>query len=104
MRLDPLIDHDGFADHYRDLLQEVFGRIDADSIHSVSLGGVRYPKKVHESIRRLYPEEAMLVAGMEQRDDHVGYGEAREAELVRSCRDALLEWLPDEKLFGCPTT
>lgn len=45
LRFDPIIYEDDYQQHYRDLFETVFARINPETLHSVSLGVFRLPDK-----------------------------------------------------------
>ena len=57
LRFDPLIFYENWKKDYKELFSSIFGTIDVKSIHSVSCGPLRFPKKMYNKIFKLYPEE-----------------------------------------------
>lgn len=98
LRFDPLIDHKNFEAGFKELLQQVFEHVLAEQLHSVTLGPLRFPIDQHKTISRLFPEEPLFAAGMVKRDDMVSYPAEREAQMETFCRQALLEYIPENLL------
>ena len=50
LRLDPLIHHDGWQEGYRTLIEKIAQTLDPVRIHSIVLGGFRFPPRLREII------------------------------------------------------
>jgi len=48
LRLDPLIHHDGWQAGYRELIEKISQTLDSKRIHSIVLGGFRFPPRLRE--------------------------------------------------------
>lgn len=101
LRFDPLIDHHGYADHYRNLFAEIFAAINIERLHSVSLGSFRVPREYFRQMQRLYPEEKLFAGRMETRNGLTRYDDRRQQQLQSDCTDMLLGYIPEQKLFPC---
>jgi spore photoproduct lyase len=101
VRLDPLIYTPDFRAAYQRLLADVFGALDLESLHSVSLGGFRLPRPYYKTIQRLYPEEPLFAGPLETRGGMVSYASELEQELSGFCTRELLRYIPQERLFPC---
>ena len=60
LRFDPLIWHQGYQAHYRQLFETAFAALDSKKIHSVSLGQFRLPKATFKNIQPALPRRAPL--------------------------------------------
>ncbi len=85
LRFDPLILVDDFRAQYADFFARVFARLDADAIHSVTLGGFRLPRDHFRRMQALYPHEALFAGNLERRAGMVGYAAETEAEMLAWC-------------------
>ena len=101
LRLDPIIFHEGYKDNYRRLVNSIFKSIPAESFHSVSLGAMRFPKKMFERIERLYPDSALLAGPLQPTNGLATYHREIEEEMMQFCRSLLAEHLAMEKFFQC---
>jgi spore photoproduct lyase len=100
LRLDPLIPWPGFADLYPEMVEEIFDAIDADQVHSVTLGPMRFPRAMHEKIVKLYPYDPLFALGeTELREGQMTYPAPVEDDLVGLVTDALQKHLPDSRIF-----
>ena len=71
LRFDPLIFYENWKKDYKELFSSILGTIDVKSIHSVSCGPLRFPKKMYNKIFRMYPEEKILSASLELRNKSI---------------------------------
>jgi spore photoproduct lyase len=101
VRFDPMIWGEGFAEAYRELFDDVFTRVSADRIHSVSYGGLRFPGEVFDRMVRLYPDEKLLARKLQRNGGTVCYDAKVRQELDRFCEKELLRWIPRQRLFNC---
>ncbi len=60
LRFDPIICELGWEELYNKFFDNIFATIPSKSIHSVTYGSLRFPKKVFKSIEKLYPEEKLF--------------------------------------------
>ncbi len=101
LRFDPLLYHRGFRDRYRQLFDEVFRRLDVEVLHSVSLGPFRLPASYFSTLTKLYPEEALLAAPMEDVEGVVSYRKDLLSELTEFCTGEILGHIPREIFHPC---
>ena len=99
LRLDPLIYHEGFESSYSELFRECFRALPVESIHSVTLGSLRFPREMFSTIRRLYPDSALLAGPLESQGSLVSYADEIEESLFDHCRRELSQWIDGERLF-----
>jgi spore photoproduct lyase len=98
-RLDPLLFHDGWERGYQQLIDDLFTCVPTSSLHSLSLGPLRFPPKVLEKMRRLHPTDPLLAAPTEEwlgarvtpRDIH--------EQMQRLCLEALPASLDKSRVF-----
>ncbi|MEE8142077.1 MAG: hypothetical protein V3T77_03175 [Planctomycetota bacterium] len=101
LRFDPLIYHDNFRDSYSELFRSVFAELKPECIHSVSLGPLRFPKRVFDSMVKLYPHEPLLAGPLEENSGLVSTRREIQEKMLEFCRGALLGWVPETRLFPC---
>ena len=101
VRLDPLIYHEQFKSLYRQLIDSIFSCLPIDSIHSVSLGPLRFPSKMYQKIVKLYPNEPLLRTGITQRDHMHTYNLELEDAMNSFVRDYLHSYIDESRLFSC---
>ena len=101
LRFDPLIYSVNFREQYQTLFRDIFNVIEESSIHSVSLGSFRLPRKFFRTMRRLYPEEKLFSSPLEDASGMISYKKQLHDDMLGYCHDQLLQYIPPEKLFPC---
>ncbi len=101
LRFDPLIFQTGYQQQYKYLFEQVFSRINLDSLHSVSLGVFRLPEKYFKKVHKLYPEEKLFASPVETRQKMTSYKIDIENEMMQYCTEQLLNHIPACKFFPC---
>ncbi len=101
LRFDPLIYTEDYHRQYRRLFEQIFAAIDADALHSVSLGPFRLPRPFFRRLEKMYGDETLLAGPFEDYGGMVSYGRDLEEEMVGFCTDELLERVPAEVFFPC---
>lgn len=93
LRFDPLIDAENFTHLYQELISQIFQRISAESVHSVSIGSLRFPQKMYQKIVKLYPHDKLLAQPLEKSD---------QKQMKQQVIDYLQKYLSTNLLFECP--
>jgi spore photoproduct lyase len=101
LRFDPVIYHAGYQQQYQALFEQVFELLDANRIHSVSLGVFRLPEKHFKKIHHLYPDEKLFAGPLTNRQGKMSYHQAIEQEMSDFCSRQLLGYIPQHKFFPC---
>ena len=101
LRFDPIIYNTGYREEYIRFYDEVFGVVDVEQLHSVSLGPFRLPKTVHEAVVKLYPKERLFAAAAYNNGGMVSYQDEIEEEMLNFCEAELLERIPADNYFPC---
>jgi spore photoproduct lyase len=101
LRFDPLIYQHNYQQHYQALFKRVFQLIDANQVHSVSLGVFRLPDQYFKKIHKLYPDEKLFASPFQTSSGMVSYRAELEAKMMQDCTEMLLQYIPESKLFPC---
>jgi spore photoproduct lyase len=101
LRLDPLIAADHFSQYYQELISAIFQNVSPESIHSVSLGPLRFPEKMFHKMVKLHPQEPLLAQALVKRDRHYSYSEILENKLKNTVMEYLQKYLQPQLLFEC---
>ena len=101
LRFDPLIHGKNWKILYQDLLESVLNSLPLNSIHSVSFGALRFPKKMFKSITKLYPEEKLFSGPLSNNDGIVSYDYEIEEEMTSFCKDITIKYVDQSKIFKC---
>ncbi len=101
LRLDPIVYHANYQSEFQALLEQIFKVIDANALHSVSLGTFRLTRNHFRSVSRLYPDEQMFAQQMSLDNGIVSYPAEREQEMVEFCETTLLQHIPQQSYHPC---
>jgi spore photoproduct lyase len=101
LRLDPIVYHSNYQAEFKALLEQIFAELDADAIHSVSLGSFRLTRDHFRSVSRLYPDEPLFAQPMELDNGIVSYPAEREREMIEFCETAVLQHIPKDCYHPC---
>ncbi|HED40855.1 MAG TPA: DUF1848 family protein [Chromatiales bacterium] len=101
LRFDPMIYQEGFEKDYQQLFEQLFSRLPAESIHSVSLGTLRTPKAFHQNMVNLYPEEKLFAGRFDEQRGMITYAKELEEQMTHFCYDQLMQYIPQSLFFAC---
>jgi spore photoproduct lyase len=101
LRFDPLIYQQDYRRHYQALFEQVFAILDADRLHSVSLGVFRLPEQYFKKIHKLYPEERLFASPLQNHAGTVSYRADLEQAMLNDCMEMLLHYVPSHLIFPC---
>ncbi len=101
LRFDPVVYHQHYQQEFAELLERIFQRISAESLHSVSLGSFRLPKQNFKTMHELYPEEKIFNQAFSHHQGMIGYPEEREQEMMAFCEQTLLQYIPGSVFYPC---
>ena len=101
LRFDPILYQTGYRRQYRQLFEQVFKIIDVNKLHSVSLGIFRLPESYFKKIYKLYPDEKLFSSSFTHENGMVAYTKELRQEVMHSCTEDLLDYIPESKLFAC---
>ena len=80
------------------MFEEIFARLDAERIHSVTLGSFRLPQGFHKTMQALYPDHWLLASGLTRLQGMVSYTEDIQVEMMSYCSEKLASHLPSERI------
>ena len=101
LRFDPIMAYGGYQSSYRDLFEHLFSSLDHELIHSVSMGEFRMPRGFFKKIKKLYPLEPLYHLHMDDINGMKSFKQSLEQSVFGFCRQQLLRWMPEHKLFNC---
>jgi spore photoproduct lyase len=101
LRFDPLIYQYDYQRHYRELFEQVFATIDAEALHSVSLGVFRLPEHFFKKMHKLYPDERLFASPLQSTSGMLSYRSDLEQAMMSDCTDMLLQYIPANLFFPC---
>ena len=101
LRFDPLIYSENWRTKYQNLFKEIYSDIKEESIHSVSLGSLRFPKAYFNKIFGYHREEEVFSHMDIKSGNVVSYDKALENEMNTFCKNELLKYCNEKKVFNC---
>ena len=101
LRFDPLIYDQDYEAQYQRLFQQIFARIDADKLHSVSMGLFRMPEGFYKNMVKLYPEEKLFASPFDKRAGMISYRQDVEQSMLQFCEAELRKYIPENSYFPC---
>lgn len=101
LRFEPVLVETHYQEHYSSLFKTVFSAIQADKLHSVSLGMFRMPDNFYKNIVKLYPDEKLFAGPLYNHNGLVAYQEDIENEVLHYCQQTLLEYIPASIYYTC---
>lgn len=102
LRFDPIVWHQNYAAHYQVMIEQIFARLDANKIDSVTLGGFRLPKDFYKTMRRLFPEHWLFSAGLTENQGMVSYTPEIEHEVFAELQQQTLRFVNSDRLYSYP--
>ncbi len=101
LRFDPLIYQQDYKAVYQAFFARVFSAMDAEALHSVSLGVFRLPEHYFKKIHKLYPEEKLFASPLQTVSGMLSYRTELEQRMMADCTDMLLQYIPESRFFPC---
>ncbi len=86
---------------YQALFAQLFARLDAAAVHSVSTGWFRMPIDFYKKIVKLYPDEALFARATEVRDGLVALRNSQEDAELQALEHALLAYISPRQYYRC---
>ena len=101
LRFDPLIYSYDWKERYKGLIRSLLEVLPDESIHSISYGPLRFPKKMYNEIFKLYPDEGLFSFSMKEAGGVVSYGKLIEDEMSDFLLSQLSDAVSSGKFFQC---
>ena len=101
LRFDPLIYSYDWKERYKELIRSLLEVLPDESIHSISYGPLRFPKKMYNEIFKLYPDEGLFSFSMKEAGGVVSYGKLIEDEMSDFLLSQLSDAVSSGKFFQC---
>jgi len=101
LRFDPLIYHPDFKKVYQHLIDDIFSAISSSSLHSISMGPLRFPEKMYQKIVNLYPEDPLLSQPLYKQGNMISYREETEQAMKNWIHHLLNQYVDKTLLFEC---
>ncbi len=99
LRFDPLIYGKNWKDLYSDLLTEIFEQLPSESIHSITYGALRFPKKMHKIVSASHPNSKLFVRLFQNDNGIMTYGKEIENDMIKYCTRLSLNYVSEKLIF-----
>lgn len=103
VRFDPVVWVHDYAQHYRELVDQVFEALDPAKIDSVTLGAFRLPKGYFKTMRKLHPEHWLFSAGLQDHQGMISYTNIIEQEMFACIESYVLEYVDPKRIYAYPS-
>ena len=101
LRLDPLIYTKDWKNQYAELIFDIVSQVKVPSVHSVSYGLLRFPKKMYKKISTLHNDSGLFAFPMHENNEVISYGKEIENDMYSFIQRELHKYLPETKIFHC---
>ncbi len=99
---DPMIDHPGWQEHYRDIVDRIFAVIRPENIAWISLGALRYPPAMDDLIRERHPESRIVLGELLQgKDKKMRYFKPVRVQMFRKMYEWIKHYSKDVFVYLC---
>lgn len=98
-RLDPLIWHNQWRENYQQMVELMATEVPAESMHSITLGTLRFPKGLAANMQQQHPRAAFLANKMITSDGVLQMEQSAHEEIMEFCHSELLKYYPAEILI-----
>jgi len=89
LRLDPIILIKDFKAHYESFFEQITEKLDLKTLHSITIGAFRLPKRFFKTVKNLYPEEPLFAGKFNSDNGQVSYEKSTEKNLLDWCEEKL---------------
>jgi spore photoproduct lyase len=102
LRFDPLIYCEDYKRLYSELMESITSlNIPIQQIHSISIGTLRFPEKMHKKIHKLYPKSALLNQQGYQDNKIISYPPKIDEEIKEFMLSTVKDAFHDVAIFSC---
>ncbi|NQV69186.1 MAG: DNA photolyase, partial [Pseudohongiella sp.] len=86
---------------YQALFSEVFAKLDASMLHSVSAGLFRMPTDFYKRIVKLYPDEPLFARSTEPSNGMISLRNEQESEQIALIEKQLFGFISPQQYYRC---
>ena len=99
LRFDPLIYYKNWEKDYDDLFSYIQDNLSSQSIHSITFGSLRFPKKSFKTIENFYPDEILFSSNFIEKNNKIFYPEKITELMFEFCKKKFMKYVGEEVLF-----
>ncbi len=101
LRFDPIIPACNFAKIYENLFKDIAFNISKESVHSISFGMMRFPKKILKKMIRENPDKKISSLNFEKRNGIYSYPKEMEKKFENIVIKKLKKYMKDVPIYNC---
>ena len=101
LRFDPIIPACNFTTIYEKLIKDIANKIPQESLHSVSFGMMRFPKKMYKKMKKDFSNERVFSIPMVNRNGLYSYPEKLENKLSKFIINTIKKYLGNIEVYNC---
>ena len=101
LRFDPIVPACNFAKIYDNLFKEIALNIPNESIHSISFGMMRFPKKMFKKMIKENPNKRITSLPFENRNGIYSYPKEMEKKIENIVIKKLKKYMKDVPIYNC---
>ena len=101
LRFDPIIPTCNFSTIYEKLIKDIMGSVPIESIHSVSFGMMRFPKRMFKKIKKDNINSKIFSLPMVNKKGIYSYDEKSENILSKFITKTLKKYIKEEIIYNC---
>ena len=100
IRLDPLIWEEGWQDRDSSFIEDIAAAVPDHSLHSITLGALRFPRSHYDKMVRLYPTHSFLVKNIIVADNKAEIKQEIAAAMIEYYQTRLMRHYAAEKFVS----
>ena len=101
LRFDPIIPACNFTTIYEKLIKDIASVIPQESVHSVSFGMMRFPKKMYKKMKKDFSNERILSLPIVSRKGLYSYPEKLENKLSKFVSNTIKKYFRNTQIYNC---
>ena len=101
LRFDPIIPACNFAKIYENLFKDIALNISKESVHSISFGMMRFPKKMFKKMIKEYPNKKIISLNFKNNNGIYSYSKEVQKKLENIIIKKLKKYMKDVPIYNC---
>lgn len=101
LRIDPMIWTPDWKEVYNELFDSLENELNLESIHSVTIGAMRFPKHLYKVIQKLYPDDPLFHLPLSSNDAFFSYNKENIEQMTSYTSAFFSDRMSKGKVFIC---
>ena len=101
LRFDPIIPACNFAKIYENLFKDIALNISKESVHSISFGMMRFPKKMFKKMIKEYPNKKIISLNFKNNNGIYSYSKEVQKKLENIIVGKLKKYMKNIPIYNC---